>query len=46
MFKKFVRWCLRRLMWEECCYHSFCPDCPYGTNEGVCTLLEAIGKLN
>lgn len=46
MLKKVVKWCLRRLIWDECSYHNHCPECPYGTDEGACTLLEAIRKLN
>ena len=46
MFKKFVKWCIRRLIWDECPYHSLCNLCPYGTEDAECIPLKMIEKLN
>ncbi len=46
MFIKFVKWCLRRLLWDECSCHTNCFYCKYMTDEGACALLETIIRLN
>lgn len=46
MFKKFVRWCLRRLLWDECGSHRLCADCPYGMEGAGCVLLNAMERMH
>lgn len=46
MFKKFVFWCLKRLFMAECYKHSPCSECPYGTAEERCVLLDAMERLD
>lgn len=45
MLKKFLKWGLRRLMWNECPYHGICSNCPYGTEDAECVPLKMIDKL-